>query len=197
MANLVGDLGKQLNDSVSKSLSGFAAGMKSAAIAGNPAVFGPAFNKLEKLFKDDREEKKRAQAFEEEKALEQRKLFTDILGEQKETNNYLRQILEAFNKLKGDDSLHLKNLIHVMIGLGALFKKKIGELVKGLIAFLKALEGKFKDLFGKIGDFFRNIFERLRGFARAIENVLDFIKNLFGRFGPALSRLLDFLGDLS
>jgi len=191
MANLVGDLGKQLSDSVSKSLSGFAAGMKSAAIAGNPAVFGPAFNKLEKLFKDDIEEKKRALAFEEEKALEQRKLFIDILGEQKETNSLLENILKALTPKEESNLFRnalLAKLIAKVIGLTDALKA-FGEFLKALpfkiLGFLEdLLRGLLKPL-----DFLKDIVGRIGG-------ILDFIKDLFGRFGSALSRLLDFLGDL-
>ena len=106
--NLVGDLGKTIAGSISQSLSGFGAGLKGAAMAGNPAVFGPALASLTKMMKADQTQRQRDRAFEEEKSLEQKKLFTDILGEQKKTNQTLSDILKALLGFgKGDENSFL------------------------------------------------------------------------------------------
>ena len=63
--NLVGDLGKTIAGSISQSLSGFGSGLKGAAMAGNPAVFGPALASLTKMMKTEQTQRQRDRAFEE------------------------------------------------------------------------------------------------------------------------------------
>lgn len=120
---LVGKLGEQIN----KQVTGFATGMKGAFVSANPALLGPAIGSIEKALKGqnealrkDREERRAEKGFAEENANEQRKLFTDILGEQKKTNDWLRQILDAILKCCKCDEVRddstLKKILGAIVG---------------------------------------------------------------------------------
>lgn len=197
-ANLVGDLGKTISGSIGKSLAGFGAGMKGALVSGNPAAFAPAIAGLTKMMKADQTQRKQDRAFEEEKSLEQRKLFTDILGEQKKTNELLRGILEALLPKKEEGNF-LQNLFRVLVGALGKLVLNIRDLIQALRAFGDFLKNLPSRLIGAIEDIIRALLKPLdflKDVASRIGSVLDFIKDLFGRFGNALSRLLDFLGDL-
>jgi len=208
--NLVGDLGKTIAGSISQSLSGFGAGLKGAAMAGNPAVFGPALASLTKMMKADQTQRQRDKAFEEEKSLEQKKLFTDILGEQKKTNQTLSDILKALLGFgKSDENSFLNFLKNLGLAIAGAFVKGFDKLLKLFRGFLDLFKTKFDDILarfrsilrfledglarlGKIVNFIGDV---LRGLGNGLLRFLDFLKNLRVKF-PSLDNLFKFFEDL-
>ena len=209
-ANLVGDLGKTIAGSISQSLSGFGAGLKGAAIAGNPAAFAPVFASLAKMMKADQTQRQRDRAFDEEKSLEQKKLFTDILGEQKKTNSILSDILKAIlGQGKDEQNSFLNFLKNLALAIAGAFAKGFEKLLKLFRGFLDALNTKLDDILarfrgilrfledglarlGKIVNFITDV---LRGLGNGLLRFLDFLKNLRVKF-PSLDNLFKFFEDL-
>lgn len=189
MANLVGQLGQTISSKVTGSVSNFASGAKSAFVSANPAVFGPALSGLGKMLtaqsqkerKEDKEKEQRKRGFDEENQNEQRKLFTDILGELKEQTEYLKKILEALTKDKKG------------FGLGSLLAA-LGQLAKSLIDKLKKLfdnlRGKLKGFFDDLLKFFKKIPEFFRNLLKGLD---DFIKSLRLKF-PKVFAFFDDIG---
>ncbi len=192
-SNLAGDLGKTIAGSISKSLSGFGAGLKGAAIAGNPAVFGPALESIAKMMKSDQNQRQRDRAFEEEKSLEQRKLFTDILGEQKKTNQTLSDILKALLGLgKGDENSFLNFLKNLALAIAGAFAKGFDKLVKLFRGFLDLFKTKFDDILAR----FKSILRFLEDGLARLGKIVDFIGDVLRSLGDGLLRFLDFLKNL-
>lgn len=195
--NLVGSLGKTITDSMSKSLSGFGAGLKGAAFSANPGGFG-AIASLAKMFKSDQQTRQRDRAFDEEKSLEQRKLFTDILGEQKESNDILGNILKALTVKKEENNFLtiLKNLIPVITGIIIAGYDKLLKMFRG---FLKLIDTNFKGLFDNI----KNVIKFVENSFIRLGKALTYIADLFNRFGNFLNDLLgkikklDFVDNLA
>ncbi len=191
--NLVGDLGKTIAGSISQSLSGFGAGLKGAAMAGNPAAFAPAFASLAKMMKVDQTQRQRDRAFEEEKSLEQKKLFTDILGEQKKTNSILSDLLKAFLGFgKGDENSFLNFLKNLALAIAGAFAKGFDKLLKLFRGFLDAFNTKFDDILAR----FRRILKFLEDGLARLGKIVNFITDVLRGLGDGLLRFLDFLKNL-
>ena len=191
--NLVGDLGKTIAGSISQSLSGFGAGLKGAAMAGNPAVFGPALASLTKMMKADQTQRQRDRAFEEEKSLEQKKLFTDILGEQKKTNQTLSDILKALLGFgKGDENSFLNFLKNLALAIAGAFAKGFDKLLKLFRGFLDLFKTKFDDILAR----FRKILKFLEDGLARLGKIVNFIGDVLRGLGDGLLRFLDFLKNL-
>jgi hypothetical protein len=188
-SSLVGKLG----DQIGKQISGFASGMKGAFVSANPALLGPALGSIEKALKNqtsalrkEQEQRRAERGIAEENANEQRKLYTDILGEQKESNDYLKKILEALLG-KGKEDSWWKNLLAPLLALAKALKDGFNKL-------LKALEKLF-DLIKafKLGDLFKNFKLRIGKF---LDDIAKFFKELPGKFAGWLSDLAKFFKNL-
>ena len=128
--NLIGKLGEQ----ISKQISGFSSGMKGAFVSANPSLLSPVLSGIEKALKGqssamkrEQDQKKSERGVAEENYNEQRKLYTDILEEQKESNDYLKKILESLLG-KSKDSKDGKD---GKAGLAAGLAAAAGGAVKG------------------------------------------------------------------
>lgn len=209
MADLMGKLGQQIKGSVGN----FGAGLKSAAMSGNPALFGALAKGIEKGFdnlgdelKKDREDRKKEKQFDEEKAKEQFKLFSDI-------EKSLKGIKDALEKMlgfggKGSAKPEFSNFEKALIALGAALASlegQIGNLIKALSAFKiggtpggplggilkfvgdigKLFSGAFRDLLTKFKDlpgFLNDLFKSLSGLFRDLVGKLR---------GSQLGKLVD------
>ena len=181
--SLVGKLGEQIG----KQISGFVSGMKGAFVSANPALLSPALSGIEKALKGqisalrkEQEQRRAEKGLVEENANEQRKLYTDILGEQKESNDYLKKILEALLG-KGKEDSWWKNLLAPLLALAKMLKDGFGRLLKALEKLFDLLKAF------KLGDLFKNF--RLK-IGKFFDDIADFFKKLPRKF-------LDFLGDIA
>lgn len=211
--SLVGKLGQQIKGQI----SGFASGMKGAFVSANPALLSPALSGIEKAFQGmlsmSRKNEARARAergFAEENANEQRKLFTDILGEQKESNEYLKKILGALEKEEKDP--WWKQLLAPLLVLGKYLKDgfsrlfdfiksfKLSDLLGGLKSrigswldelgkFFKDLPAKFSSWFDDIANFFRSIPGKLSSF---IDEIVKLIQDVPKKLASFVEGILDF-----
>jgi len=217
MADLVGKLGQTIKGSV----SGFGAGFKSAAISGNPALFGAALGSMEKALSKkfdedkkerakDREERRRERQFDEEKENEQRKLNNDML----KSLRSIEKLLEAMLGKKDGDKMGWVGRFLIVL------RKVAGQLLAALSAFIialndsladfvkmfagwtKALAGKglgFVDDFLKaFNNFFKGLFDKIKAIKLGafLEDLLsgfkNFFKGLFDKFkGTSFGQFID------
>jgi hypothetical protein len=218
MANLSEALASKITGSIKGAAGNFLGGVKGSFIGANPAVFAPVVAGLQKAFesqtkeiKKDREERKREKAFDEEKNNEQRKLFTDILGQLKEINDTLKNLLKAFTS---KDKSPWKEML---AGLAALLSKfledlngKLGKFLDFLADIFRGLKTGLDDLgklLSKLFDDLKSFFERIKfpslddifkslkfsfdDLARGLKLFFDDLKNLFGKI-----KTPDFLNDI-
>jgi hypothetical protein len=184
--NLVGKLGSQIKSQI----SGFASGMKGAFVSSNPALLAPAIGGIEKALKNqtsalrrEQEQRRAEKGFAEENANEQRKLFSDILGQQKESNNYLEKILKALLGKDKEEGALWKNLLAPLLALGKYLKDGFGKLLKalnGLFDLLKAF---------KLGDLLKGLQLRLSGL---LDDIIKFFKGIPGKLGLFLDDIIKF-----
>jgi hypothetical protein len=145
------------------------------------------------MMKADQTQRQRDRAFEEEKSLEQKKLFTDILGEQKKTNQILSDLLKAFLGFgKGDENSFLNFLKNLGLAIAGAFAKGFDKLLKLLRGFLDAFNTKFDDILAR----FRSILRFLEDGLARLGKIVNFITDVLRGLGDGLLRFLDFLKNL-
>ena len=201
MADLVGKLGQTIKGSV----SGFGAGLKGAAISGNPALFGAALGTMEKVISKkfdedkkerakDREERRRDRQFDEEKENEQKKVDSDILKSLRSIEKLMEALLGKKESGGGGGllaqlSLMLRKLIGplaaALTALVIALDDVLSDIVKAFSSWAKRLAGKglgfVDDLLKSFGTFFRNIFDRIKSIKLGgfIDDLLKSFKGFF------------------
>jgi len=200
------DLTSKLADSITKSMSGFGAGIKGAFMSANPAGFGLAMKGIQSVMatqvslqKKEFAQRQQDRQFAEENANEQRKIDSDKLGTLRSMDDTLKKILAALTKTPGtgDDS-KLKQA-----GRGILNnvpdKNTLGQIALGALAasIYKAAK-QWADFFKSLADSIRGLINGLKNIFSgegALANLIKRIKDLFAEEG-ALGKLFKRLKDL-
>ena len=214
------DLTSKLADSIKKSMSGFGAGIKGSFMSANPAGFGLAMKGIQSAMSRqmtmqtrDFAQRQQDRQFAEEKANEQNKITSDMLGTLHSIDGTLKKILVAVTSGGGGDDSErgakklLKNasggptLGEVAAGVlaASAYKaaKQWADFFRGLINAIKGLVNGFKNLFseeGAIANLFKNI-KNLFSEEGALGNFIKKVKDLFAEEG-ALGRLFKKFKDL-
>ena len=214
------DLTSKLADSIKKSMSGFGAGIKGSFMSANPAGFGLAMKGIQSAMSRqmtmqtrDFAQRQQDRQFAEEKANEQNKITSDMLGTLHSIDGTLKKILGSLTSGGGGDDPErgakklLKNasgkttLGEVAAGVlaASAYKaaKQWADFFRGLINAIKGLVNGFKNLFseeGAIANLFKNI-KNLFSEEGALGNFIKKVKDLFAEEG-ALGRLFKKFKDL-
>jgi hypothetical protein len=215
------DLTSKLADSIKKSMSGFGAGIKGSFMSANPAGFGLAMKGIQSAMSRqmtmqtrDFAQRQQDRQFAEEKANEQNKITSDMLGTLHSIDGTLKKILGSLTSGGGGDDSErgakkAKSLIdpnkktmgQIAAGVAAasVYKaaKQWANFFKGLIESIKGLINGLKNIFsgeGAIANLFKNI-KNLFSEEGALGSLFKKFKNLFAEEG-ALGSLFKKFKDL-
>ena len=133
------DLTSKLADSIKKSMSGFGAGIKGSFMSANPAGFGLAMKGIQSamsrqmtLQTRDFAQRQQDRQFAEEKANEQNKITSDMLGTLHSIDGTLKKILGSLTSGGGgDDSERGAKKAKSLIDPN---KKTMGQIAAGVAA---------------------------------------------------------------
>ena len=181
------DLTSKLADSIKKSMSGFGAGIKGSFMSANPAGFGLAMKGIQSAMSRqmtmqtrDFAQRQQDRQFAEEKANEQNKITSDMLGTLHSIDGTLKKILGSLTSGgDGDDRALAKKAKSLMDDPN---KKTMGQIAAGVAAASVYKAAK------QWANFFKGLIDSIKG-------LINGLKNIFSGEG-ALANLIKKLKDL-